>query len=74
MYAHMLLVFFLTDSIHQKEKKRKSERINTDMSSLAQRYLQVSLFLIYEQQLLLLFWKELIAYSFLFWLTIKIWM
>ena len=29
--------------------------------------------LIYEQLLLFPFWKEQVAYSFLFWLTIKIW-
>ena len=57
------------------EEERKLKRINTDISTQLKDELQVTmLVLIYEPLLPLLFWKEQVAYSILFWLTVKIWM
>jgi hypothetical protein len=73
VYARLVLFSDTHPSIHEKEKENQREGKYRYVSTQLKDELQVSLVLIYNQ-LLLFFWKEQVAYSPLFWLTIKIWM
>jgi hypothetical protein len=58
----------------EEEEKRKLKRVNTNISTQLKDELRITMLVLIYEQLLLFFWKEQVAYSILFWLTVKIWM